>query len=715
MRAHEGTVIARRRLIAAAAVCIGLAVGLSPPAGSRASLAGPRLAARTPAPRAAVLLASVRSWPPGSVAIPTSTRAGWAFVGTGLLHTIDGGGRWRTVSLPRMRPGAPGLSMPTGFVLDGSHAWVAGMSPSGRSLLVARVRASGRLITVTRIAPIPRAGWASLTLVFRTPLVGWLLLTPEPPGPNGLVRDGVLYATRNGGRTWSVADRSTPFGTSAVSVGAAQDPGQLVFTSATRGFAVGVVGPGLGHCYATRDGGRTWGRCRLPVPPSYGLGDMPGTVRIVGSAGFVLGGVGTGMNSIPFVDMSADGGRTWTRSRLLGQLDHNNTGPPVVVRPVTANAWWVSDNRALLRTRDAGRTWQAVRTPPLPRLTQIVGLEVPSLTVAWVTLLQPTLSLRETIWATSDAGRSWSVVTPPGVPVGGQAVQSARRFETASYCDAGQLVISVPGRGAGSFVPVHGGYVSRLTFRNRGRLTCTLTGWPLVQGFTASGHRLAVSIRYGEDGQDGYIAVTTVTLRPGATAAAWLETASGAAPRACRSGAWALRVAPPENFTGPIVRQPPSHPEPCPGSTLLISPVHPPSVPMYSSYPGPRPPAHVCRSKDLSVRPSGQGTATQYVVWLLVVNRGTACTDDATAAIAFDHSGSPLPVPSNPVRFEAEWVFRHGPNTPFHIWWENWCGPRTGLAVRATVGPLSTVAPLVPLPECLSHNQPSLLAVFAGP
>jgi len=357
------------------------------------------------------------SWSNLLAAVPTGPATGWVRLAGQLLHTSDGGRTWRVVALPALRGGAadsPGSldSFPAAFILDGRDAWIAGQSAPGPTLRVTRVQQGGEMVTTADIAAVPRTGWQSLALDFITPLRGWLLMTPGRSNQRTPQRHAVLYGTDTGGQHWSVVDRSVPFAQDPSGTTAAEEPGQLVFTSATGGLAIGVFGGVGAHCFATDDGGRTWTRCHLPVPRSYGLGDNPGAVRFFGPAGIVFGRLGTGMNGIPFVDASADGGRTWSPSRLLARLDSNNTGPPVLIDPVSPTRWWITDDRSVLRTVDAGRTWLAAGSPPLPPLAQIVALAAVSVRVAWM-IVTPATSLRELLWVTADGGRTWTALRPP--------------------------------------------------------------------------------------------------------------------------------------------------------------------------------------------------------------------------------------------------------------------------------------------------------------
>lgn len=110
------------------------------------------------------------------------------------------------------------------------------------------------------------------------------------------------------------------------------------------------------------------------------------------------------------------------------------------------------------------------------------------------------------------------------------------------------------------------------------------------------------------------------------------------------------------------------------------------------------------------VRQRSEGTATQAVTFVAVLNTGPACALHAAASLTVVEDGKKLSaVRGNPVTYEANWKLRRGQTLLFDAWWGNWCGgrQRSRFRARATVGKSTASAPYSVLPVCLSSRHPS--------
>jgi len=283
-------------------------------------------------------------------------------------------------------------------------------------------------------------------------------------------------------------------------------------------------------------------------------------------------------------------------------------------------------------------------------------------------------------------------------------------------CRIDQLAIGVISHGAHSYVPVHSGVGYSLTFTNTSQRTCTLRGWPRVEALNLRRTPLPYHVEYATIAQFGYVGVTAVALSPHTTAVSWLETTRGAAPvPGCNLAArWLLRVTPPANTASVTFQQPTSHPEPCRGATLVVSPVHPQAVPLYSGYPPPGVARSPCQARALRLHLQSEGANTELGIWLAVDNTGTACGANATVLLTLERNGATLRIRGIPVRRQSHWALPRGRRYLFHAWWANWCGPRTGVRVSATFGQITAIEPLRMLPVCLQPSRPSSVQVISG-
>jgi photosystem II stability/assembly factor-like uncharacterized protein len=276
---------------------------------------------------------------------------GFVATGEGLVwRTEDGGARWTraTVSPGPLRSVA---------VVGSSLAWtsvVCGSSdPSSCRPELLGSRDGGA--TWQKIAD---RGFVALD--FLDALHGW--------GLQGTVRPA-LETTDDGGRTWSPVS-SQPCPTVAPMAAHA-----VSFTDQRHGWAA-CAGPGeAGNSdkavVATDDGGRSWQVLASAYPvqgyPAPNVGSIPELDALWGIAMLANG---TGLIWMPLggVDgtwRTADGGRTWSDIQL-------GTEPGAF----GALAGWLVDDRTwfllldamppaeqLVRSTDAGRTWEAIQTP----------------------------------------------------------------------------------------------------------------------------------------------------------------------------------------------------------------------------------------------------------------------------------------------------------------------------------------------------------------
>jgi len=313
--------------------------------------------------------------------------------GTRLLVRIDGRG-WRDVTPPR----APFQTEDIVF-LDRKRGWFVANDCVAARARVYRTRDGGRSWSFARVDPTNCAAGSALALSFIDGEHGWLVRTFENAPSAGLER------TNDGGVTWTrVSDLPLL--------------GRVAFRTPREGWLARsdfVDGPNL---FTTRDGGRSWTRRTLVLPPAWrSARAFPDVPRFFGTRGVLPVTLSTPRRSAIAFYVTRDSGRTWAvravqpvgyRTLLL----HNPLPRYVPTGIATVDVWWavagVTRPRVLV-TSDAGRHWSASR-PAAPIRATFAAITAAGRASAWLTLR----STRETrLLASSNGGRSWRRLVLP--------------------------------------------------------------------------------------------------------------------------------------------------------------------------------------------------------------------------------------------------------------------------------------------------------------
>jgi photosystem II stability/assembly factor-like uncharacterized protein len=344
------------------------------------------VAVAAPASNPSIALARVVSPTFGVVATSSDS-------GTRLLARIDGRG-WRDVTPPR----AP--FQPEDIVfLDRKRGWfVANDCVAGRAS-VYRTSDGGRTWSSARVDPTNCAAGSALALSFIDGEHGWLVRTVENAPHADLER------TNDGGVTWTKVS-GLPF------------LGRVAFRTPREGWLARshvVGGPNL---LTTRNGGRTWTRRTLVLPPAWqSARAFPDVPKFFGTHGVLPVTLSAPRRSAIAFYTTRDGGRTWAvravqpvgyRTLLL----HNPLPRYVPSGIATVDVWWavagVTRPRVLV-TSDGGRHWSASR-PGAPTRATFAAITAAGRASAWLTLR----STRETrLLASSNGGRSWRRLVLP--------------------------------------------------------------------------------------------------------------------------------------------------------------------------------------------------------------------------------------------------------------------------------------------------------------
>ena len=385
--------------LAAAVVVAGVAwVALAPPA---------------PVVRVPARLAVAPQRPSSPVAVGALTEmdmmgvnGGWVLTTGGqVLRTTSGGRRWTPVTPPSLRTVPP--TEPIQFsALSMEAAWIAVDAPH-RAVTVFRTTDGGRTWSQSRIAPIAFGG-GGVQMDFVAGGHGWLeVLTAGNASPSA-----ALYATSDGGRTWSLLSTSTAASRRHVPFG-----GLLTFLTPAVGWTVGAPRaagqvPWRYYVAATTDGGVLWRRVTLPQPPAVaGVAVNAITILRPQATGpsHVLLPVIYGQQGGPeqLVLYAWDGGRAgWHVAGALAVSAWVGTSEGInaaQVSFVSTSTGFAALNGRVYRTTDGGRTWSLRLASP--QVTAWTAMTFVSPRAGWA------LDGAGHLWATVDGGRTWRAVT----------------------------------------------------------------------------------------------------------------------------------------------------------------------------------------------------------------------------------------------------------------------------------------------------------------
>ena len=119
-----------------------------------------------------------------------------------------------------------------------------------------------------------------------------------------------------------------------------------------------------------------------------------------------------------------------------------------------------------------------------------------------------------------------------------------------------------------------------------------------------------------------------------------------------------------------------------------------------------------CAAARLRLSLSTQGTATQSVIVLSMLNRSaSACVVSGAVRFEVEQAGRPARISGNPitVRVHARLIPKRAQSVA-HVWWANWCGSRRGLDVAARYDGVTVRSRFRSLPVCLSSSRRSTLS-----
>jgi len=312
----------------------------------------------------------------------------WAANGVGLWLTTNGGRTWRLL-VPRdvAATGDPVARVLAADFVDARHGWISvddvlggfrrpSRSASLRHMEIDRTTDGGR----TWRASIPPGCFESCTgarLDFLDTRHGFALVDVESGG-------GKLFATRDGGATWTLVARTTW-------------RGSFAFFNEHDGVTADH------HTVrVTTDGGRHWVRGGQ-IPPTFS------GIRPVGRH-LVLFGL-RHLRLVAYT--SEDGGRHWSARVAPAWVQPGLPDNDEAISVPTASDWVVPADPRLFVTHDSGRTWHVVRPADLPRGWSIAQIELTSPRVGWAIFREGGAhAVRSVLVRTTDGGVHWTPAGP---------------------------------------------------------------------------------------------------------------------------------------------------------------------------------------------------------------------------------------------------------------------------------------------------------------
>ena len=341
---------------------------------------------------------------------PLGTVDGWALTGQRLLITSDGGSTWRDRT-PSGGSGSKPVNLKGIAFLDPQHGWVASAEgftsttdPSYGRIDVWRTTDGGQHWTRSQLpkAVLNQVGemLPDVQFDFLDAEHGFAFLSGNlAKGAN----DSDLFATSDGGRTWS-ADRPTGNGSLGIA-------GTVAFSTTGDGVIVNALhGRGI---VVSRDGGRTWTDAAFAMPPgSEGAQlffDRP--VFFDGTTGLVVVAFQTDSGTVHRVYRTLDAGSSWSVAATLP------TDFGFALAFSDLRRWIGVNDSEVVRTVDGGQTW--LHEPAVGLPAGAGSLQMADAGRGWALVemnvcltFKSNCSSRTGLYATTNGGSTWTQLWP---------------------------------------------------------------------------------------------------------------------------------------------------------------------------------------------------------------------------------------------------------------------------------------------------------------
>jgi photosystem II stability/assembly factor-like uncharacterized protein len=324
----------------------------------------------------------------------------WTVAGDGLYLSSDYGATWaRRTLVPGVVPMRPSL-----FVLDATNIWMASAGPGSNNGGMGP--GFDHLYVVVSRTTDGGATWQSVTVPGdwggRQPVLAFADRRHGYLLMAGTRLGGpsVVFATADGGATWKRAGGADMLG----SIFSASDA--LTVWSGNQGDAGPVGRPILD---VSRDGGRTWTDADLPgLAGDISVNDNPVAPPVFSGQDGAVAVIAASTGTSPMVRFyrSSDGGRTW----VLGAQVHIGESGSTRVVVVDPLHYVVIDTHTgqLQSTSDGGATWQPAQSRGLGASLRLRFWDPRN----GVSVMQSTNGTAPAagLFRTTDGGRNWDPV-----------------------------------------------------------------------------------------------------------------------------------------------------------------------------------------------------------------------------------------------------------------------------------------------------------------
>ncbi|MEI8083278.1 MAG: YCF48-related protein, partial [Actinomycetes bacterium] len=288
-----------------------------------------------------------------------------------ILHTTDGGTTW-------LRQGSasdvPSISLCNVKAVDRYTAWAVGWPADGYGAILHTTDGGQSWVRQGSAATIPNVAVEGITVVGSQTV--WVSCA-----------GGFILRSDDAGQTWAQQTSGTT--TTLFEIAA---------VNSQEAWAAGDEQDGYAIMLHTSDGGVTWERQGTAAT----MGDA--FIDLTAADGQTAWGVGPNQ----WIAHTADGGLTWQHQSTYG-LDHVN-GACAVNSDI---AWAAVDYNRVLRTTNGGATWNDVPLPAM-RTAYLLGISAPGPNAAWA--VGGAIDARYdwgVIVRTTDAGKTWQVQSTP--------------------------------------------------------------------------------------------------------------------------------------------------------------------------------------------------------------------------------------------------------------------------------------------------------------
>lgn len=344
-----------------------------------------------------------------------------------LLRTEDGGSIWTKLLVPVQLRSVSGGAIPGAtppFFLNAREGWLMGQTATGKVMVYHTTDGGDSWSLLNPGIAVPVGSFIG-PVSFAGPQRGWMMIESSVAMSRS---QKVIYETADGGRTWRVLSVDTGYVPSDLPTTPNAVPEYTANGMVFEQSGVGWVSendpfaPPLSvNLYRTTDGGHSWFRQPVSIPPQAGHDYSITYAPIMfGSSGCLVVSL-PGGNPMIATYVTDNRGDSW---RMTAQLSSDSQSPLVSFSDASHGLLLLADPERLYKTSDGGIRWigvpmsvmlkRSIRTSWAP-----VALAQTSQMTGWLLLVQNSVISynlsRSLLMKTSNGGKLWTIVhiTPP--------------------------------------------------------------------------------------------------------------------------------------------------------------------------------------------------------------------------------------------------------------------------------------------------------------